>query len=141
MPENVHDESDLDPNIRAAFDEIGAVLDRRNLGGTVFAISSEESAGWVMHYPKWVLVQENGEYFELHVQHPLGPTEARKHAKLTIEYLDTLLSISEESYQRIVFIHEHATTLFARHGLIEVVPPPLTIEDADEEHEPTNEPS
>jgi len=141
MPENEQDESDLDPNIRAAFDEIGAVLDKHNLGGTVFAVSQEESAGWVMHYPKWVLVQENGEYFELHMQHPLGPAEARKHAKRTIEFLDTLMSIAEECYQRLTFIDEHAKTLFARNGLIEVVPPPLAIEDTDEEHEPTTDPS
>lgn len=140
MPENEHNESDLDPNIRAAFDEIGAVLGKYNLGGTIFAVSSEETAGWVMNYPEWVLIGETDEHFEILVQHPDGPDEATRRAKLTVEFLDTLMSIAEENYQRLTFIHEHAKTLFARHGLIEVAP--FTIEDADdEEHEPKTDPS
>jgi len=80
----------LDPStpdqlrMRAAAEEIKAILTRERLGGTI-ALCSEESSEWLIHLPDWVGISFEGNKLGVHLS-----SKRQEEMNLTVSFLGAM---------------------------------------------------
>lgn len=110
---NVYDNKDVDPMLKAAMEEIYAVLNKYDIGGTI-TLTSKTHSEYAVHFPDWAIFKFVGDYIHILCQREDYDTDEEQQAQV-LASVHMILQMGDIA-ERVVYMADTVRKTLEEHG-------------------------